>query len=122
MKFRALERVPFRKSEKTRWFDFIAEHPRFKLGDDEVLVFVSQSYETMDWLYGVLELEDGSLVLRSRRLRLLKGEWNILRLKDYAKRVGLKVEDWSVFEGALAKLRKQLLKAKKTEANLKLAA
>lgn len=122
MKFRALERTAFRKSEKTRWLEFMDAHPRFKLGDDEVLVFVSQTYEQIDWIYGVMELDDGSLVLRSRKLRLMKGEWNILRIKEYAAKAGIKVSDWSVFEGALAKLRKQIVKAKKTEANLKLAA
>jgi len=124
MKFRSLEKVPFRKSEKTRWFEFVAAHPRVaKLGDDEVVAFVSQTYEQLDWVYGVMELDDGSLVLRSRKLRLLKGEWDVLKLKDYAKKAGMKIDDWSVFEGVLAKLRKKIVKkTKKTEANLRLAA
>lgn len=122
MKFRALERTAFRKSEKTRWLEFMAQHPRFKLHDDEVLAFVSQTYEQIDWIYGVMELEDGSQVLRSRKLRLMKGEWDIVKLREYAKRAGIKVDDWSVFDGALAKAKKRVKAAKKAEASLKQAA
>lgn len=110
MKFRLLEKVSFRESTRTMWFNLIKAHPRMRLADEEVVVFLSQSLDNLRFVYGVMELDDGSLVLRSRELRMLKGEWDLLKLKSYAAKAGMRISDWSVFEKALKQTTEKLVK------------
>lgn len=111
MKFRLLEKVSFRASTKTMWQDLLRAHPRLRLSDDEVVVFLSQREDNLRLVYGYLELDDGSTVLRSRELRLTQGSWDVLKLKDYANRAGMRITDWSVFEKALRKATTALVSA-----------
>lgn len=116
MKFRLLERVSFRESTKTMYLNLLKAHPRLKLDNDEVVVFLSQMEDHMHWVYGFMTLDDGSIVLRSRSLRLMKGEWDVTKLRDYARQANMKITDWSVFERALKKVHKQLQAAAKAAA------
>lgn len=116
MKFRWLLTVSFRKSEKTLYAELLKAHPRFKLDESEVVAFLSQGKDQLVWCYGYLILDDGSVVLRTRKLRLLKGEWDVLRLKEYAAKTNLKIDDWSVFDKALKQTHKRLLASVKKAA------
>lgn len=111
MKFRLLEKASFRASTKTLWMDLTKAHPRLKLDDDEVVVFLSQTEDNMRFVYGYMTLDDGAVVLRSRELRLMKGEWNVMRLREYARKAGINITDWRVFDKALKHVQKQLVKA-----------
>lgn len=103
MKFKMLEKVSFRLSEQTS-FDHIAKQGlRFSLRHDEVVVLLSQTEDQLIFVSGYTPLEDGAKVLSSRRLRLTKGTWDVLRLKEYARLVGLKVDDWSVLDKTMRK-------------------
>lgn len=103
MKFKVLEKVSFRLSEQTS-FDYITKQGlRFSLRHDEVVVLLSQTEDQLIFVSGYTPLEDGVKVLTSRRLRLNKGTWDVLRLKEYAKLVGLRIDDWSVLEKSMRK-------------------
>ncbi len=104
MKFRLLERTSFRASTKTMWLDLMKAHPRLRLADDEVVVFLSQREDNLRLVYGYMALDDGGVVLRSRELRLMEGEWSVTRLKEYAAKAGMKIDDWSAFDRALKKV------------------
>lgn len=106
MKFKMLEKVSFRLSEQTS-FDKIAKQAlRFSIRHDEVVVLLSQTEDQLIFVSGYTPLEDGAKVLTSRRLRLTKGTWDVLRLKEYASLVGLRVDDWSVLEKSMRKARR----------------
>lgn len=106
MKFKMLEKVSFRLSEQTS-FDYIAKQRlRFSLRHDEVVVLLSQTENQLIFVSGYTPLEDGAKVLTSRRLRLTKGTWDVLRLKEYARLAGLRIDDWSVFEKSMRKARR----------------
>ncbi len=103
MKFKMLEKVSFRLSEQTS-FDYIAKRGlRFSLRHDEVEVLLSQTEDQLIFVSGYTPLEDGAKVLTSRRMRLTKGTWDVMRLKEYARTVGLRVDDWSVLEKSMRK-------------------
>lgn len=113
MKFKMLEKVSFRLSEQTS-FDHIAKQgTRFSLRHDEVVVLLSQTEDQLIFVSGYTPLEDGAKVLTSRRLRLTKGTWDVLRLKEYARNVGLHVTDWSVLNKAMRKAHRVALRALK---------
>jgi hypothetical protein len=98
---------------KTLYADLIKAHPRLKLDDDEVVVFLSQTEDNLRLCYGFMELDDGSVVLRSRELRLMKGSWSVLKLKSYAKQANMKITDWSIFDKALRKASDKLIASAK---------
>lgn len=107
MKFKMLEKVSFRLSERTS-FDHIVKQalrrkPGFTVRHDEVVVLLSQTEDQLVFVSGYTLLEDGSKVLSSRRLRLTKGTWNVFRLKEYARLAGLRIDDWSVLEKSMRK-------------------
>lgn len=95
------------------WLDLIRAHPRLKLDEDEVVVFLSQSEDNLRLVYGCMELDDGALVLRSRELRMMKGTWSIFQLKEYARRAGLKINDWTVLDRVMKKAKDKLTAALK---------
>lgn len=115
MKFKMLEKVSFRLSEQTS-FDKIMKQVMsrkfsFSVRHDEVVVLLSQSEDQLIFVSGYTPLEDGAKVLTSRRLRLTKGTWDVLRLKEYARLVGLRVDDWSVLEKSMRKARQVVVAA-----------
>ncbi len=103
MKFKMLEKVSFRLSEQTSFDHIVKQSLRFSLRHDEVVVLLSQTEDQLIFVSGYMRLEDGAKVLTSRRLRLTKGTWDVLRLKEYARAVGLRVDDWSVLEKSMRK-------------------
>ena len=105
-----LEKVSFRLSEQTS-FDhiikqFMNRRLNFSIRHDEVVVLLSQTEDQLIFVSGYTPLEDGAKVLTSRRLRLTKGTWDVMRLKEYAQLVGLRVDDWSVLEKSMRKARR----------------
>lgn len=105
MKFKMLEKVSFRLSERTSFDHIVKRGLRFSLRHDEVVVLLSQTEDQLVFVSGYMPLDDGAKVLTSRRMRLTKGTWDVLRLKEYAKNVGLHVTDWSVLERSMRKAR-----------------
>lgn len=105
MKFKMLEKVSFRLSERTSFDHIVKQGLRFSIRHDEVVVLLSQTEDQLIFVSGYTPLEDGAKVLSSRRLRLTRGTWDVLRLKEYARYVGLHVTDWSVFEKSMRKAR-----------------
>ncbi len=101
MKFKMFEKVSFRQSEQTS-FDAIAKRTRLSLKPGEVVVLLSQSEDQLMFVGSYLPIgEDGAAVLTSRRLRLTKGTWDVLKLKEYARVAGLRVDDWSVLDKSM---------------------
>jgi hypothetical protein len=95
MRFKMFEKVSFRLSERTS-YDLIARRKlSFSQRHDEVVVLLSQSEDQLVFVSGYVPLDGGAKVLSSRRLRLTKGTWDVLRLKEYAELVGLEIDDWS---------------------------
>ena len=111
MKFKMLEKVSFRLSEQTSFDHIAAQDRRFSLRHDEIVVLLSQTEDQLVFVSGYTPLEDGARVLTSRRLRLTKGTWDVLRLKEYARHVGLYVSDWSVLEKSMRKARRVAIAA-----------
>lgn len=103
MKFKMFEKVSFRLSEQTSFDHIIRQSLRFSIRHDEVVVLLSQTEDQLIFVSGYTPLDDGAKVLASRRLRLTKGTWDVLRLKEYARSVGLHVTDWSVLEKSMRK-------------------
>jgi hypothetical protein len=106
MKFKMLEKVSFRLSEQTSFDHIVKQGTRFSLRHDEVVVLLSQTEDQLIFVSGYTPLDDGAKVLTSRRLRLTKGTWDALRLKEYARNVGLTVTDWSVLDKSMRKARR----------------
>lgn len=104
------EKVSFRLSERTSFDNIVRQSMSRKLSltirHDEVVVLLSQTEDQLIFVSGYTPLEDGAKVLSSRRLRLTKGTWDVLKLKEYARLVGLKVDDWSVLERSMRKARR----------------
>lgn len=113
MKFKMLEKVSFRLSEQTSFDHIVKRSQRFSLRHDEVVVLLSQTEDQLIFVSGYTPLEDGAKVLTSWRLRLTKGTWDVLRLKEYARNVGLTVTDWSVLDKSMRKAHRIALKALK---------
>lgn len=103
MKFKTLEKVSFRLSEKTSFDHIVKLGSRFSLRHDEVVVLLSQTEDQLTFVSGYTPLTDGAKTLTSRRLRLTKGTWDVFRLKEYAAKADLKIDDWSVFERSMRK-------------------
>jgi hypothetical protein len=113
MKFKTFEKVSFRLSEQTS-YDLIAKRKlSFSHRHDEVVVLLSQSEDQLIFVSGYVPLDGGARVLSSRRLRLTKGTWDVLKLKEYAELVGLKVDDWSILDRAMRSARQRAMRALK---------
>ena len=106
MKFKFFEKVSFQLSERTAYDAIARRSPRFSQRHDEVVVLLSQTENQLMFVSGYVPLDGGGTVLSSRRLRLTKGTWDILKLKEYAELVGLKVTDWSLLERSLRRAKK----------------
>jgi len=113
MKFKMLEKVSFRLSEQTSFDHIVKQGTRFSLRHDEVVVLLSQTEDQLIFVSGYTPLDDGAKVLTSRRMRLTRGAWDVLRLKEYARNVGLHVTDWSVLDKSMRKAHRMTLKALK---------
>lgn len=122
MRFKMLSKTSFKASERTMFDTLKAAHPRLSVGEHDVVVFLSKAEDQMVWCYGYTRLADGSSVLQTRRLRLTAGKWDILRLKDYASRVGVRVDDWGVFERGLRQAQARLTRTAKALAGMRKAA
>lgn len=101
MKFKMFEKVSFRLSEQTSYDLIVKRKLSFSQRHDEVVVLLSQSEDQLIFVSGYVPLDGGARVLSSRRLRLTKGQWDVLKLKEYAELVGLKVTDWSILDRAM---------------------
>lgn len=113
MKFKMFEKVSFRLSEQTS-YDMLARRKlSFSQRHDEVVVLLSQSEDQLIFVSGYTPLEGGARVLSSRRLRLTKGTWDVLKLKEYAELVGLKVDDWSLLDRAMRSAKQTIRRALK---------
>lgn len=113
MRFKMFEKVSFRLSEQTS-YDLIARRGlRFSQRHDEVVVLLSQSEDQLMFVSGYVPLDGSSKVLSSRRLRLTKGTWDVLKLKEYAGLVGLKVDDWSILNRAMRSAKQRVVRALK---------
>lgn len=115
MKFKMFEKVSFRLSEQTSYDLIVKRKARlsFSHRHDEVVVLLSQSEDQLIFVSGYVPLEGGARVLFSRRLRLTKGTWDVLRLKEYAELVGLEVDDWSILDKAMRSARQRAIRALK---------
>jgi hypothetical protein len=101
MKFKMFEKVSFRLSEQTSYDLITRRKLSFSQRHDEVVVLLSQSEDQLVFVHGYTPIEGGARVLGSHRLRLTKGTWDVLKLKEYAEQVGLKVDDWSILDRAM---------------------
>jgi hypothetical protein len=78
----------FQCSEKTN-YERLCEKKQVTLGDSDVVVFVSSSANQIIFLNRPRKGSQKGLVYDSRRLRLTKGGWDPLFIKEYAKQVGI---------------------------------
>lgn len=114
MKFKMFEKVSFRLSEQTSYDLITRRKLSFSHRHDEVVVLLSQSEDQLVFVSGYVPLDGGARVLSSRRLRLTRGTWDVLKLKEYAERVGLRVDDWSILDRAMRSARQRAMRALKT--------
>lgn len=111
MRLKTFEKVSFRLSERTSYDAIARRGLRFSQRHDEVVVLLSQTEDQLVFVYSYTPLEDGVKVLSSRRLRLTKGTWDILRLREYARLVGLEIDDWSILDKNLRKAHRVVARA-----------
>lgn len=104
MRFRFFDVVSFNMSERTHFDALVKANPRLKrLEKEDVVALLSQTQTQLLWVHGYTRLDDGANVLTSTRLRLDKGTWSVLRLKEYADMIGIHVTNWSVLDDAMCR-------------------
>ncbi len=98
----------FSKSEATLWDEWKKGNRDTKLRKNQCVLFVSK---TMRQLLYIVRVRDvgGTVVLDSRRWRILSGEWNPQMMQNYAHDVGLHFEGFKRFEELHAEERLQKL-------------
>lgn len=89
----------FRRNEVTNFNEACG---KMKMGKKEAAMFVSKGHDQILFMFNPTKIGD-RVIYESRRYRLSKGEWEILFIQYYARRVGI------VFDG-LEKLAQLVLK------------
>jgi hypothetical protein len=103
--------MDFRKSEFTNFSELIKKTPRLKLlGKRDVVLIRNLQGDQIIFIHGFYVVKDelrnkDVRFLRSERIRLMNGAtWNPLMVKDYAKQVGLNLENLLSFEEHLERI------------------
>lgn len=110
MRLKAIEHVSFRKTEATN-FDEVTRKLKLKLSPHEVVCLVSLTGNQIVFVYGwsPSRKQDTKttkqMVLRSERLRLDHGTWEPLMLGNYARKVGLHLDNIRLFEEHYAQMK-----------------
>lgn len=126
MRLVAVETVDFRRSELTNITTLQQAHPRLRaLGKNDVVLLRNLGGNQLVFIHGfyLFNVKDMAQAryLRSERLRLLNGSvWDPIKLKDYARQAGIRLENVELYERVVAKLAKAIKKS--LERNLKLVA
>lgn len=109
MKLKYIETVNFRQTEQTN-FEALPASVRSKLGEGDVVLFVSKGGNQLVFVHGFVRLEGDRRVpqildvLRSERFRMSGGTWNPLMLKNYADEAGIKLDGLQRFEQHYARI------------------
>ncbi len=104
MKFKFFDIVSFSMTERTHYDAITKAYPRLRRMDKEdVIGLLSRVGDQLTWVHGVTRLDNGVGVLTSTKLRLDRGTWSVLLLKEYASKAGLKITDWSLLDKAMKK-------------------
>ena len=104
MRFKFFDIVSFSMTERTHYDALTKAYPRLRrLAPGDVIALLSRVGDQLTWIHGVTSLDDGTSVLTSTRLRLDKGTWSVLLLKEYARKAGLSIHDWSMLDQAMRK-------------------
>lgn len=104
MRIRRIEKANFCKSERTLFEEFTKKNQTFvrSLGPEGVVVFLSLTGNQMLFVHGFHRIDEGYphavQVLMSIKYRIVGGTWNPMRLANYAKEAGLKIEGLKLFE------------------------
>lgn len=102
MRFKFFDIVSFSMTERTHYDALIKAYPKLRrLAPGDVIALLSRVGDQLTWIHGLTPLDDGTNVLTSTRLRLDKGTWSVLLLKEYARKVGLSINDWSLLDQAM---------------------
>lgn len=104
MRFKFFDIVSFSMTERTHYEALTKAYPRLRhLMQGDVIALLSKVGDQLTWVHGFTSLDDGAKVLTSTRLRLDKRTWSVLLLKEYARKAGLSVNDWSLLDKAMRK-------------------
>ncbi len=102
MRFKFFDIVSFSMTERTHYDALTKAYPKLRrLSQGDVIALLSRVGDQLTWIHGFTQLDGGERVLTSTRLRLEKGTWSVLLLKEYARKVGLTVSDWSLLDAAM---------------------
>lgn len=102
LRLKFIAEADFRKSEATIWQEKAAAGELPPLRPGEVVCFISTNRRQIVFVQAPREWHTASSldcqVFASRRLRLTRGGWNPLMLKNYAEEVGLVLDGLRRFE------------------------
>jgi len=106
MRLKYIAHADFRKSERTNFLELKKARKLPKLGKGDVVLLVSLSENQCVFVYGFTafdaECNDGRErhveICRSERLRITGSRWNPLMIRNYAERVGIKIDGLKRFE------------------------
>lgn len=115
MRLRYIEKVDFRKSEKTN-FEEVMKRKKLTLRSGDVVLFISSNEKQLVFIHGFKDVDvhsgrterptgDQTQVLFSSRYRICgRGGWNPLMLANYAAEAGIVLSGIRRFEDYYQKL------------------
>jgi len=115
MRLKYIAHVSFVKSEQTNFLDLKKVKKLPKLGQDDVVLFISKGEDQLVFVYGFAEWEmecaDGESrpvrFLHSERVRIKGAKWSALMIANYASNAGIHLEgikrlEWHIKKEAKA--------------------
>lgn len=118
MRLKYIDEADFRYGPWNLWEVWEAYRKKKRwaqLKEGEVVLFVSKRGSQLLFCWPTSELEDGQVVLDSRRLQLRGGTWSPLRIKEYAKRVRIDLLGLEDYEKYYEEARKRKAQRRQEE-------
>lgn len=106
----------FRKSEQTMFDEMMKERP-LRLGENDVVMFRSGRGDQLVFVQRKETVGgNGREILPSRKLRVSWGAWSEIMIADYARMVGISLENLPTLEQFFSRLRAAVRAERKKKA------